>query len=190
MLVLKRKFSAFLFTVLFTLSFGGWAQAGIACYSAHALPPSLAKLERILERKVQVEHLPPRGGFYQVDLYTNDWELKLGSLLYQPRANGQIIQISIIDTRFQRFGIGQTLVEQALMKFPNTKIIGTWVLKNVNKRELKKALKRGATPVEALQQTPSYKIGAALGFTKIIPETITEDFDFAVQKPTPSPRDR
>jgi hypothetical protein len=180
---------AFLLIFLFNMSFGGWAQAQVACQSAHALPPSLAKLERVLERKVQVVHLPPRGGFYQIELFTDNGERELGSLTYQPNFNGQVLQVLIIHAHFQRFGIGEALIEQALLKFPQTNVMATWALVGVNKQELTKALAGGATPIMALQQTPAYKIGAALGFTEIIPESINAEFDFAARRPT-RPRSR
>lgn len=80
-------------------------------------------------------------------------------------------------------GVGSALMASVLKKHPEIKAIEVEVLDADNEKALQKAIKEGLPCVEALMETPAYKIRARFGFTEIFYHDKCRDGAFSVRRP-------
>ncbi|MBS1970637.1 MAG: hypothetical protein JSU04_10035 [Bdellovibrionales bacterium] len=120
------------------------------------------------EYKIRLKH---------ADGYTMGYVL----FLYNPKKHLLDIESMDVLTDFKKSGVGEVLMDQALLRF-ETEQIAVESLASDNDAILQHGLMHGLSPMEAIQQTPAYKIRQKLGFTEIIPESINAHFGFIVRR--------
>lgn len=101
---------------------------------------------------------------------------------YNPKKHLLDIENMDVLSDFKKSGVGEVLMDQALLRF-ETEQIAVESLASDNAAVLQQGLAKGLSPVEAIQQTPAYKIRQKLGYTEILPESINANFGFIVRRP-------
>ena len=95
--------------------------------------------------------------------------VQIGEINFIVHDNGQALSITGIYSNPIQMGIGKALYEQLFLRYPNCKRLETQHLSFANKEELLKHFSEGKTLVEAIKNTPSYKLGAEFGFLEVDP---------------------
>lgn len=108
----------------------------------------------------------------------------MGYVLFHYHPKQHLLDIESMDvlTDFKKSGVGEVLMDQALVRF-ETEQIAVESLASDNAAVLQQKLAEGLSAVEAIKQTPAYKIRQKLGFSQIIPESINSNFGFIVRRP-------
>jgi GNAT superfamily N-acetyltransferase len=102
---------------------------------------------------------------------------------YDPQARRvNVISMAVL-TEMKKTGIGTVLYEQMLRHFATEEIV-VESLASDNDEVMQEALKNGASVIEAIHQTPAYKIRQKLGFTEIIPNSINHNHGFSIRRPS------
>lgn len=101
-------------------------------------------------------------------------------------ANGNLeVREVFVNSDLRRHGAARLLLEQALADHPSVTGIRTFALVQTNLDVVNQARAAKLTQEQAIRSTPAYKIRARLGFTEIVPESITPDNGFTVRRPYP-----
>jgi hypothetical protein len=126
--------------------------------------------------------------------YVNEPEINMVILLDHGRSianldydieNGVLTSgFAHVDPPYREVGIATLLFERIISTHPEIKIIKSGRLVQTNIYEIEDAINDGASIIEALRETPAYKLRARLGFSEIIPDSIDPNtFSFSVRKP-------
>ena len=83
---------------------------------------------------------------------------------------------------FHKLGIGQNLIEAALIRFPETILIRADSLVLVNEIELSKVTDAGQNLDEAIRFVPLFKIFERLGCSAVVAGSVKPGGGFTVEK--------
>lgn len=83
---------------------------------------------------------------------------------------------------YSKLGLGQKLIEAALVRFPEVALLRADSLVSDNEQELKKYLSAGDSLDAAIRKTPMFKIFSRVGFTELIPGSTNAQYGFTVYR--------
>lgn len=101
-----------------------------------------------------------------------------GRIEFSIDLNSQTLKITRVDANIRQRGIAQMLYARLLEIHPNIKRIETsFSFKETNFFEYQKAIESGKSPLDALKETPAYKIRKKIGFGKIVEKSFIKNSD-------------
>lgn len=94
----------------------------------------------------------------------------------------EIIQMESYEG-YQEKGLAKFVMEEITKSYPDTQFIRVRALGELNLDIKDHYSKMGYSQIDAIKMTPAYKIRAHVGFSEIIPESLTPLDGFIVKKP-------
>jgi hypothetical protein len=174
----------------FFLSYQAIAAESLCSQAFKSSTPSeerLTNLEKKFSTEIKVvldeKGRNEEGTQYKIRLKHADG-YTVGSVLFSYNPKKRLLEIENMDvlSDFKKSGVGEVLMDQALLRFETTQI-AVESLASDNAAVLQQGLAKGLSTIEAIKQTPAYKIRQKMGFTEIIPASINANFGFIVRRP-------
>lgn len=113
--------------------------------------------------------------------YFNSYEAvmkgeKIGEILFKYYKDKKTLFVSLLETRLKNQGIGLGLFAKVLSQFPEIEKITT-VLGRDNFLAFEKAKRKNLSDLDAIKETPAFKIRRRLGYSTIDIEHIEIDYE-------------
>jgi predicted GNAT family acetyltransferase len=138
---------------------------------------------RIEDRLFDTDPRDPRKQSRIAQFYESGQDL--GQLNYLIQSEELSIDVTIVTEKYRGQGIGASLLESVLKKYPNIKrVSGTYV--DQNARAILDAMAKGSSIESAIFSAPTSKTLKRLGFSKVVPGSVRKmgsTFDFMIEKP-------
>jgi hypothetical protein len=104
------------------------------------------------------------------------------TLMYLPTRKMLIVEY-IGTAPYSKLGLGQKLIEAALVRFPEVSFLKADSLVSDNEAVLNNYLSQGDSIEVALKKTPMFKIFTKLGFSELVQSSINPEYGFTAQRP-------
>jgi GNAT superfamily N-acetyltransferase len=137
------------------------------------------KLHREPRLEVQFVSQPSQAG-YPESVTAYESGQKLGDLTFAVNRDIMTIGMMYIEPDFQRIGMSGALLEAALEKYPQIRLIKVEQLSHDNAEVFERQVGRSKRREEAIRATAAYKIRKSLGFGKIVPGSVNMHGGFSV----------
>ena len=152
-------------------------------------PPQLvglSKVEKLSQKKAVAEVLGD-DKLKVVKIYqdTQNGKATMGTMDFTYSQDTGVIHKGYMSTspEYRNLGVGEALMEQAIKASSGVRKIETCCLIETNRQAVTAAINRGMTKVDAIKQTPAFKIRARFGFTEIDPDSIDSYYGFTARRP-------